>query len=405
MKTKVIIIGGGPAGLMAANELEKANIPYLLLEKNEKCGKKLLITGGKRCNVTNHLPLKTFIDTLTFKHKRFLYPALTAFGPQDVLRFFSEHNLEFILENHFKYFPETEKSASVLEAMIESLNPDSIKYKESVKTIHPTDDGYEVITKEHTYEASYVIVATGSNSYPGTGSSGDGLVFAKHLNIPYIDFTPAETHVYSDQIKSSFLTLKGVSLSQVVVHLPQLKIKHQGDLLFTHFGLSGPVIMHLSEFIYEDIVKHGQSIVDIHVLPFHEDELFQILLKEKTQKIHKVLESYTTKRLVEVILDYLDIPSKKMMEMKHKDIRRVAQTMTRFSISVDRVEVTEKAYVNKGGIDTKALNPHTFETKAYPGLYFIGETTDLHGPIGGYNITIAMSGGVASTHHIMSKEQ
>jgi predicted Rossmann fold flavoprotein len=405
LNTKVIIIGGGPAGLMAANQLETHQIPYILLEKNEKCGKKLLITGGKRCNVTNHLPLPTFIDTLTFKHKRFLYPALTRFGPKDVLSFFSEHNLEFILENNFKYFPETEKSASVLNAMIESLNPDCIQYKESVKSIHPVNDGYEIITKDNRYEAQYVIVATGSSSYPGTGSSGDGLIFAKHLNIPFIPFTPAETHVYSEQIKTSFLELKGVSLSQVHVKLPQLKISHQGDLLFTHFGLSGPVIMHLSEFIHEDITLHEKSLVEITIVPYKEDDFFHELLKDPHLKLHKVLETYTTKRLVEVILNDLSIHSQKIVEMRHKDVRLVARAFTQFKVWVDRVEVTEKAYVNKGGIDTKALYPKTFETKTYPGLYFIGETTDLHGPIGGYNITIAMSSGYASAQHIISKEQ
>jgi predicted Rossmann fold flavoprotein len=272
-----IIIGGGPAGLMASNVLENNNINYLLLEKNEKCGKKLLLTGGRRCNVTNHLSIRDFIDTLTFKHKRFLYSALTNFSGQDVIRFFDMHGLRLVLENNFKYFPETEKSLSVLEALLKDLKPEHIIYQQAVKELHQEEDLFKVVTKTDTYYAKHVVVATGSNSFPSTGSSGDGLVFAKHLNINYIPFTPAETHVYSAQIKTSFKVLQGVSLPQRLVKIKNQKISYQGDLLFTHFGLSGPVIMHLSEFIYEDIEKHGSSILTFSFVDKTKEEILDDL--------------------------------------------------------------------------------------------------------------------------------
>jgi len=398
-----IIIGGGPAGLMAANQLELANINYLLLEKNENCGKKLLLTGGRRCNVTNHLSLRDFIDTLTFKHKRFLYPALKTFNGVDVLSFFKKHNLEFVLENNFKYFPITEKSLSVLEALMQDINDTHIKYHQSVKEIHRENDYYRLVTKDETYLTKNVIVATGSNSFPSTGSSGDGLVFAKHLGINYFDFTPAETHVYSNQIKETYKDLRGVSLTQRKVKIRNLKIAYQGDLLFTHFGLSGPVIMHLSEFIDEDIRMNGHSIIEFPFIEMTQESLFNELQKDNHKLLHKILETYTTKRIVEVILSNLNIESKKIIEMKKSDLNKVCESFTAFQVIIDRVEDKEKSYVNKGGIDTKSLDPKSMEVKSYPGLYFIGEVTDLHGPIGGYNITIALSTGYLSSNHIISK--
>jgi len=398
-----IIIGGGPAGLMAANQFEKENINYLLLEKNEKCGKKLLLTGGKRCNVTNHLPIKDFIDTLTYKHKRFLYPALKRFGRDEVISFFKIRNLDFVLENNFKYFPKTEKSLSVLEALTQDLNQAHIRYHQSVKEIHKQNNHYQLITKDSTYLAKHVIIATGSNSFPSTGSSGDGLVFAKHLGINYFDFTPAETHVYSNQIKQNFKSLQGISLSKVIVKVKQLKTTYQGDLLFTHFGLSGPVIMHLAEFIDQDIRENKTSILEIPFIDLNQDKLFEILQSQNHKLLHKVLETYTTKRIVEVLLNHLNIESKKIIEIKKKDLHLICEAFTAFEVTIDKVEDKEKSYVNKGGIDTKALDPQSMEVKNNKGLYFIGEVTDLHGPIGGYNITIALSTGYLASTDIISK--
>ena len=396
-----IIIGGGPAGLMASNVLEKNNINYLLLEKNEKCGKKLLLTGGRRCNVTNHLSIRDFIDTLTFKHKRFLYSALTNFSGQDVIRFFDMHGLRLVLENNFKYFPETEKSLSVLEALMKDLKPEHIIYQQAVKELHQEEDLFKVVTKTDTYYAKHVVVATGSNSFPSTGSSGDGLVFAKHLNINYIPFTPAETHVYSAQIKTSFKALQGVSLLQRLVKIKHQKTAYQGDLLFTHFGLSGPVIMHLSEFIYEDIEKHGSSILTFSFVDQTKEEILDDLKSDGSLFLHKKLESYTTKKIIDTIFETLAIEKKKIAETNKKDMNLILDMLTQFEVIIDKVEDKEKAYVNKGGIDTKALDPKSMEVKTIKNLYFIGETTDLHGPIGGYNITIALSTGHLAANHIL----
>ncbi len=402
MMFEAIIIGGGPAGLMAANQFELSHVNYLLLEKNEKCGKKLLLTGGRRCNVTNRLSIKEFIDTLTFKHKRFLYPALQRFSGTDVLSFFKNHHLDFVLENNFKYFPKTEKSLSVLEALMADIDEKHIRYQQHVKNISKEENGYKIVTKDQTYLAKHVIVATGSNSFPSTGSSGDGLDFAKHLGIPYSEFTPAETHIYSDQIKNDYQELRGISLNQVIVKIKNTNISFQGDLLFTHFGLSGPVIMHLSEFIDQNIREHGTSVIEFPLISMSYQQLYDQLQSENHRLLHKVLETYTIKRIVSVILKTLNIASKKIAEMKKSDLIKVCETFTSFHVLVNKVEDKEKAYVNKGGIDTKALDPKSMASKTHKGLYFIGEVTNLHGPIGGYNITIALSTGYLASNHILS---
>ncbi|MFA6801636.1 MAG: aminoacetone oxidase family FAD-binding enzyme, partial [Acholeplasmataceae bacterium] len=353
------------------------------------------------CNVTNHLSKKDFIDTLTFKHKKFLYPALDAFSSNQIISFFNMHDLELVLEDNFKYFPKTEKSLSVLEALLKDLNQQHIIYSQGVKEIHQELNHFKLVTKDQIYLAKNVIVSTGSNSYPSTGSSGDGLNFAKHLGIPYIDFTPAETHVYANQISTNFKELQGVSLSQGKVTIKNLKISYQGDLLFTHFGLSGPVIMHLSEFIDQDIRQSKSSIIEFSFVDISYDELINIFKSNPKVLLHKILENYTTKRIVDTLLTYLHIESKKIAEISKKDLILISQTFTSFQVTIDRVEDKEKSYVNKGGIDTKALDPKSMEVKNIKRLYFIGETTDLHGPIGGYNITIALSTGYLASNHII----
>jgi predicted Rossmann fold flavoprotein len=399
---EVIVIGGGPSGLMTCNILEKHKIKYLLIEKNSKLGKKLLITGGQRCNVTNNLSIERFISSLTFKHSRFLYPALTEFGPLDIIKYFQDRNLKLVLEDNLKYFPETHKSSSVLEALTRDINPANIKFSTHVKEVVKDNDVYKVIADQQTYMAQRVVVAVGSNSYPTTGSSGDGLVFAKNFNIETIEFTPAETYVFSKQVKTTLADLQGVSLRNTTVKIVGTKISSQGGLIFTHFGLSGPAIMHISENIYKALETQKTSVS--FALTEKSQEQVEILLnqslKEKSSII-KVLEQLTTKRLANKILELANVSNKNTNEISKKDINRIIDLLINFTVEIDAVEDKEKAYVNMGGISTKALDPKTMETKIHKGLYFIGETVDVHGPIGGYNITMALSMGHLCANHIV----
>jgi len=387
-----IVIGGGPSGLMAANILEQNKINYLLLEKNDKVGKKLLLTGGKRCNITNALSKEDFIQSLTFKHKRFLYPAIKDFGSPEIIEFFKSNGLNLVLEENFKYFPETMKSSSVFEVLTKNLNMSRLKFHHSVKDIFKSEGGFILKTSNEDFLTKRLIVATGSNAYPSTGSSGDGLVFASKLGLEYKAFTPAETYLYASYVKEALSDLQGVSIIHTTVKIRGTKISSHGGLLFTHFGLTGPAILQISEFVYDELLEGDVTLV-FNITDHNDDEVIRQMNSIENQKVQilKVLESLTTKRLAKKVLDMANVSNKNMNEISKKDIAKILELLISFPVKIDAVETKEKAFVNAGGVLTKELDPNTMESRKIKGLYFIGETVDLHGPIGGYNVTIGLS--------------
>jgi predicted Rossmann fold flavoprotein len=393
----VLIIGGGAAGLMAARLLDEASINYLLLEKNDRVGKKLLISGNKRCNVTNNLDVESFMNRLTIRNKSFLYPALYTFGPSQVVRFFKDNGCELVLENNFKYFPKSNRSQSIIDAIIKPINKARFKFNQVVTSITKDAETFIVKTKEQHYHAKTVIVATGSCSFPSTGSSGDGLKFANDFGIKYTDFTPAETHIHSDFIVKEYKQFQGVAISDTTVQIVGTNKSEQGDVLFTHFGLSGPAIYHLSEEIYQAIKEGHKSLrFSLSSLP---ESTVRSMLNESDLLIFKQLAQMTTKRIANKILEECHIENRKIAELSKKQINDVIDMVMRFTVPITKVEDKERAYVNKGGISLKALNPNSMETKDIPNLFFVGETTNLHGPIGGFNITIAFA-----TAHLAADE-
>jgi predicted Rossmann fold flavoprotein len=397
-----IIIGGGTSGLMCAYQLAQAKVDFLLIEKNESLGKKLLITGGKRCNVTNNLDVDTFIQNLTLPHKRFLYSLLENFGPSDILNFFAENNCPLVLEDNLKYFPKSNRSQDVLNVFLNKIPMNHVKLNTAITKIYKDGDIFIVECLNDKFKSRNVVLATGSKSYPHTGSSGDGLKFAKDLGIDYTDFTPAETHIYSNQVVKELSVLQGYSLKNVVVRIKGRNKKAQGDVLFTHFGLSGPAIMHLSEDIY-DCLQNQKVILQIPLGSHSREEIDDLLniSRTKNMTILKTLEQCTTKRIANLLLEIGQIQNKNINEISKTTIQKLKDALLGYEITVDRVQDVTKAFVNKGGISTRELSPKSMETKRIANLYCIGETVDLHGPIGGYNITIALSTAVAAAKNII----
>jgi predicted Rossmann fold flavoprotein len=396
---EVIIIGGGPAGLMAANQLQTANIEYILLEKNEQVGKKLLLTGGKRCNVTNHLDVDQFIEQISSKKRRFLYPSITAFTPQDIVAFFTNNGVPLVLENNFKYFPITNQSASIVSVLTQHLDKNRIIYKEHVISMQKVEDLYSIQTTQHNYQAKYVILATGSNSFPGTGSSGDGIRLVESFGLNTTPFSPAETHIYlSNMIR--YKTLQGISIQNALVQLKHTNVKQTGDLLFTHFGLSGPVIYHLSEHIYEAL-QEGQNELFISFTNQSHDHIMMQLSSDQT--VLKTLQLYLPKRLATFMLNEMQLNNVHNNELSNHQKEIIFQSLTKFKVEVKSVEDKTKAYVNKGGIELSEVNPKSMEVKTVSGLFIAGETLNIHGPIGGYNITIALATGKLAATSIMKK--
>jgi hypothetical protein len=399
-----IIIGGGTSGLMCAYQLAQAKIDFLLLEKMESLGKKLLLTGGARCNVTNNLDVDAFIHSLTIPHKRFLFSSLDDFGPSEVVNFFAENNCPLVLENSLKYFPKSNRSQDVLDVFLNKIPKNHILLNSPINKIYKDGDLFIVECSKKQFKTKNVVLATGSKSYPLTGSSGDGLEFAREFEIDFTDFTPAETHVYSNQVVEELSSLQGSSLNNVVVKIKGTNKKVQGDVLFTHFGLSGPAIMHLSEDIY-DFLKDQKVILQIQLGNNSRstlDDLFKVA-GTKNMTILKTLEQCTTNRIANLLLEKFQITNKNINEISKITIARIKEALLSYEITIDRVQDVTKAFVNKGGISTKELHPKTMEVKRIANLYCIGETVDLHGPIGGYNITIALSTAVAAAKDIIKK--
>ncbi|MBN2299745.1 MAG: aminoacetone oxidase family FAD-binding enzyme [Acholeplasmataceae bacterium] len=399
-----IIIGGGPAGLMTSGILEKNQINYLLLEKNEKVGKKLLLTGGRRCNVTNNLSVDRFINALNLKHKKFLYHALRTFGSEQIIAYFKGHNLNLKLEEGYKYFPETEKSLSILESLIEDIEPKKMITEHTVKKIEKEENIFIIHTQDEIFKTRNVVIATGSNSFPTTGSNGDGIVLVKPFNIESLPFYPAETPVYSKEIVNHYLDLQGYSIQNTIVKINGSNKRYIGDVIFTHFGLSGPAIMHASEDIYQ-ILKTSDVKLSFSLVGLTREQLIDLLEKAKIshEKILKTLESITTKKVAQKLLDLTEINNVSILEISKMHLNQLIDLATNFTVKIDTVESKELAYVNAGGILTQALNPKTMEVKKVEGLYAIGETVDLHGPIGGFNITIALSTGYICAIDITNK--
>lgn len=405
MTYNTIIIGGGTSGLMCAYQLAQAKVDFLLIEKKESLGKKLLITGGTRCNVTNNLDVDTFIQNLTLPHKRFLYSFLEDFGPSDILNFFVENNCPLVLEDNLKYFPKTNRSQDVISVFLNKIPMNRVILNTAISKIYKDGDIFIVESFNKKFKSKNVVLATGSKSYPITGSNGDGLKFSKDLGLDFTDFTPAETHIYSNQVVKELSILQGCTLKNVVVKIKGSNKKAQGDVLFTHFGLSGPAIMHLSEDIY-DCLQNQKVILQIPFGRYSQceiDDIFNIS-RTKNTTILKTLEQCTTKRIANFLLEKEQIQNKSINEISKTVIQKFKDALLGYEITVDRVQDVTKAFVNKGGISTKELSPKSMETKRIANLYCIGETVDLHGPIGGYNITIALSTAVAAAKDIIKKQ-
>ena len=259
MKKDVVIIGGGPAGLMAAYILHKANIDYVLLEKNSLLGKKLLITGQGRCNVTNHLNATQFINQLTLPHRKFLYSSLSAFGTAEVVTFFNDNGVPLYQDGELKYFPKSNKAIDIRNVFSDIVIKNT-RFNTEVKSI-AGDRQFTVKTNKETFLAKKVIVATGSKSFPATGSNGSGSKFAESLGIQTTEFYPAETSVYSSFVKRNKEHLQGIAIQNSDVRIKNTKYKQTGDLLFTHFGLSGPAIFHLSESIFHELKIQNNTVL------------------------------------------------------------------------------------------------------------------------------------------------
>ena len=381
---EVIIIGAGPAGLMAGIMSEKKT---LIIEKNDIAGKKLLITGGGRCNVTNNKENRDFLNQIEH-NKKYLYSTINNFGPKEIINFFKTHNVSLKEEEDGKMFPKANKSFVIKEALLNAYKG-KINYNEDVEKIIKENDYYIVITNKNEYKTQKLVIATGGSSYKITGSTGDNLKFAKMLKQPVTEIYPAEIGVKLREPTD----IPGQSIDNVIVKAD--KRKKEGNLLYTHTGLSGSSIMLISEYIFKDKINE----IEIDLLPkYNEEEIKNILNNyDRNKEVHTFLEQYFSKRFSEYLLNYINLEKNiKIKQLNHKELNKLVETIKHIKYNVKNNEKIDLAYVTAGGIDLKYINTKTFESTINKNLYFVGEALDIHGPIGGYNITLALSTGYSA---------
>jgi len=400
----VIIIGGGPSGLMASIAAAERHERVLLIEKGKKLGKKLLISGGGRCNVTNRLPQEEIIRHIP-GNGRFLYGPFSVFDNEDIIAFFEGLGVPLKEEDHGRMFPASDRSRDVLDALLQQMDALGVerRMESPVDKLLMDDErvlGVRLRSGEDLHATS-VIVAVGGKAVPHTGSEGDGYPWATRAGHTVTDLYPTEVPLLSKEAFIQEKTLQGLALRNVGVSVLNKKgktlITHEMDMLFTHFGLSGPAVLRASQFVVKEQMKHpGPVTVEIDSFPHkNEEELFQmmrILLQEEPKKAMKnVLTSLVQERWLLFLLDRIGAdPQTTSANVPNDVLRKLARELKRFSMTVSGTQPIERAFVTGGGVKTKEIAPKTMESKMKKGLFFCGEILDVHGYTGGYNITSAL---------------
>lgn len=414
MNYDVIVIGGGPSGLMAAIAAGEQGSNVLLVDKGNQLGRKLAISGGGRCNVTNRLPVDELIKHIP-GNGRFLYSAFSVFNNEDIITFFEKLGIKLKEEDHGRMFPVTDKAQSVVDALMKYLKKlqvhirtntpvNSVEYSEG-RTIGITLKTGEFI------EAKGVIIAVGGKSVPHTGSTGDGYAWAKRAGHTITELFPTEVPITSDEPFIKKKSLQGLSLRNVTLSVLNPKgksvVTHKMDMIFTHFGISGPAVLRCSQFVQKMMKKFNvdKITMSIDVLPTKsEEDIFQhiaMMTKAEPKKaIKNVLKGFLPERYLLFLLEKNSIDSQMpSANLANEKVRLFAKDCKAFQFKVNGTLSIDKAFVTGGGVSVKEVHPKEMASKLMNGLFFCGEILDIHGYTGGYNITSALvTGRLAGTN-------
>jgi predicted Rossmann fold flavoprotein len=414
-KPKVIVIGAGPAGLMAAGQAALAGADTILLEKMNQPARKLRITGKGRCNLTNIAPVQDFIAH--FGHNgKFLRQAFARFNNKDLIGFFNELGLPTITERGGRVFPASEEANDVVRLLIEWINKCGVKLitgspveKLIIENRHikgvviKSGQQHSTSSKDstgNTYVADCVIISTGGKSYPATGSTGDGYRLAETAGHTITDIRPALVPLIT--AGNTALSLEGLSLKNVTAstYINNKKTAQEfGDMLFTGMGISGPIILTLSRLYVDALRQKNKVVISIDLKPALEhDVLDQRLLKDigsnsgKTAK--NLLKGLLPERLIQVCLENVKIsPDKTSNQISAEERKRLRVWLKDFRLEVTGYGSFDEAIITAGGVSTKEVDPRTFESRLIKGLYFAGEVLDIDADTGGYNLQAAFSSG------------
>jgi predicted Rossmann fold flavoprotein len=405
MHFDVIVIGGGPSGLMAAIAAGEQGGKVLLIDKGDKLGRKLAISGGGRCNVTNRLPVEEIIKHIP-GNGRFLYSAFSLFNNEDIIQFFENLGIKLKEEDHGRMFPVSDKAQSVVDALISRLASLNVKVltNSPVETVDYVDGRVDsvLLRSGERYLTRSVVIAVGGKSVPHTGSTGDGYTWAEKAGHTITELFPTEVPVTSNERFIKEKTLQGLSLQNVSLSVLNPKgkplITHRMDMIFTHFGVSGPAVLRCSQFVVKAMKKWNLPEVSMSLDVFPEmseeavfQEIHKLLKDDPKKAVKNSLKGYLPERYLTFLLDLNEIDSSMQgANLSSEKIRGLAKSCKGFTFSVNGTLPLEKAFVTGGGVSVKEIDPKTMESKQMNGLFFCGEILDIHGYTGGYNITSAL---------------
>ena len=408
---KVIVIGGGPAGMMAAIASAEEGNEVIILEKMGSLGRKLLITGKGRCNITNNAEMEEFIKN-TPGNGMFLYSCYQNYTNRDIIEFLKEQGLETKVERGERIFPVTDSSQDVLACFTKKLKSlkVEIKYNSKVEQILIEDGqikGVKLASGE-ILQADKVILATGGKSYPLTGSTGDGYEIAQKLGHTITEIKPSLVPLEAYN-KEEIKKLQGLSLKNVeinVIDLEKNKIIYNdfGEMLFTHFGVSGPIILsgsaHMVRYKNIDKLFSNKKIkISIDLKPaLTEEKLNERILRDfaelKNKQFKNSLEKLLPKKMIETFIERTKInPDKRINEITKEERKKLVTTLKNFEVFIKGFSPIDEAIITSGGINIKEINPKTMESKLIKNLYFAGEIIDVDSYTGGFNLQIAYSTG------------
>lgn len=399
----VIVVGGGPAGMMAAGRAAERGLSVLLLEKNEGLGKKLLITGGGRCNVTNaELNVRTLLSH--FKDaEQFLFSAFAQHGVQDSLHFFNSRGMETKVENNKRVFPVSDSAQSVLEVLRQYLEETGVSIRTSKEVVSFSADGDKitgiVLSCGRTLIAGSYILATGGKSRPETGSTGDGFKWLQSLGHTVLNPDPSLVPVVLSEEwvrKLAGVTLSDVKLS--MYHNHKKELVKTGKLLFTHVGISGPMVLNMSRTI-GDFLQYGPVTLALDLFP-HLDErsldlkVVQLLQEESNKQLKNALPLLVPRALASVIIDLAQLSGDEACHSITRDNRKKMVQLLKFvPLTVQNLLGADKAIVTSGGVDLKEVHFKSMQSRLYPNLYLVGDVLNIDRPSGGYSLQLCWTTG------------
>lgn len=411
---KTIVIGGGPAGMIAAVTTAEQGNSVTILEKMEDLGKKLLITGKGRCNITNSAEMEDFMKNIP-ENAKFLYSSFNQYTNQDIINFLNKQGVATKVERGGRVFPVSDRAEDVLNAFKRKLKELNVEIKTNFEVTQILTEGSTAIGIEGKYKgktermlANKVILTTGGKSYPVTGSTGDGYKIAEKLGHTITPLKPSLVPLICEEdSKKICQDMQGLSLRNVAI-----KVKHEnkiiyedfGEMLFTHYGLSGPIILSASAILIrykniEKLLKSNKIKIFIDLKPaLDEEKLDNRILRDfeelRNKQFKNSLEKLLPRKMINTIIEIIGInPEKRINEITKEERKKLVKILKNFELNINGFRKIEEAIITKGGINVKEINPRTMESKIIKGLYFAGEIIDLDAFTGGFNLQIAWSTG------------